>query len=49
MVQEHQAAGSYGVFWNGRDESGQEAPAGVYLGRLETEEVVQSRRMLLLK
>ena len=49
LVNEHQTAGSYGVFWNGRDETGREAPAGVYFGRLETDELVQTRRMLLLK
>ncbi len=49
LVSEHQTAGSYGVFWNGRDDTGREAPAGVYFGRLETDEVVQTNRMLLLK
>jgi hypothetical protein len=49
LVDERQAAGSHGVFWNGRDAAGRVAPAGVYVGRLETETVVRSRRMLLLK
>ena len=49
LVQEQQPAGSYAVIWNGRDENGSAAPAGLYFGRLETDEIVQTRRMVLLK
>jgi len=49
LVDEHQGPGSYNVMWNGRDSDGQTAPAGVYFSLLETDNVRQTRRMVLLK
>ncbi|MCC7261112.1 MAG: T9SS type A sorting domain-containing protein, partial [Candidatus Latescibacteria bacterium] len=42
-------AGEQVVPWNGQDESGQVVSSGVYFCRLQAGEVVQARRMLLLK
>lgn len=43
------AAGSHSVEWDGLDASGEVASSGVYLYRLETDDGVLSRKMLLLK
>jgi len=49
LVDEEKAAGSHRVTWDGRDDRGQELSSGVYLYRLEIENLRVSRRMLLLK
>ncbi len=49
LVQEIQAAGSYQVAWNGRNDSGAPVASGIYLYRLSTTQEVQTRRLLLLK
>ncbi len=42
-------AGRHNVTWNGRDETGRAASAGVYLYRFEAGNSVQTRRMTLIK
>ena len=42
-------AGDHGVTWDGRDEAGRAAPAGVYLYRLTADGFQESKRMVLLK
>ena len=42
-------AGSHEVVWNGRDESGRVASAGVYYCRLDAGQYAQTRRMTLVK
>ena len=42
-------AGSYMVSWDGRDDEGTELVSGVYVYRLETEDTVESRKLLLLR
>jgi hypothetical protein len=49
LVDEEKAAGSHRVTWDGRDDGGQKLSSGVYLYRLEIENLRVSRRMLLLK
>lgn len=49
LVDEQRAAGRHSVTWNGRDETGRAAPAGVYLYRFETGSSVQTRTMTLVK
>lgn len=49
LVNEHRTVGPHSVTWNGRDETGRSAAAGVYLYRFETGESVQTRRMTLVK
>ncbi len=49
LVDQEVSAGSHSVEWDGRDASGERASSGVYLYRLETDEGVLSRKMLLLK
>lgn len=49
LVNEHRAAGPHSVSWNGRDEAGRSAAAGVYYYRFETGKSVQTRTMTLVK
>ena len=42
-------AGIHRVFWNGRDDRGRPLASGVYLYRLVTEELVQTRKLTLLR
>jgi hypothetical protein len=42
-------AGSHELAWDGRDERGVPAPAGVYLCRVRTEDKVETRRMVLVR
>ncbi len=44
-----QPAGTHRVLWDGRDGDGRDAPSGVYLYRLVTEEGAQSGKAALLK
>jgi hypothetical protein len=49
LVNEERVAGRHTVTWNGRDEAGRSAAAGVYLYKFETGKSVQTRRMTLVK
>ena len=49
LVDELQAAGSYQVHWDARDQWGVPVATGVYLSRLHYPGGVQTRRLLLLK
>jgi hypothetical protein len=41
--------GDHAVTWDGRDVRGVESPSGFYVYRLETQDLTESRKMLLLK
>ncbi|MGB9561658.1 MAG: FlgD immunoglobulin-like domain containing protein, partial [bacterium] len=49
LVNEHQAAGTKQVIWDGRDENGKEVPSGVYFYSLKTEKFKEKKRMILVK
>ena len=49
LVNEFQAAGSYQVSWDARDDRGAAVASGVYLTRLSYPGGVQTRRLLLLR
>lgn len=49
LVDEVQAAGFYGVTWDGRDAAGGELATGVYLCRLQAGGWVETRKLLLLR
>jgi hypothetical protein len=49
LLNEPRPAGSYTVERNATDESGETVASGVYLYRLQTEELDQTKKMLLLK
>lgn len=49
VAAEEVRAGAHRVVWNGRDEAGHSAAAGVYFARLRAGESVQTQRMTLLK
>ena len=49
LIDETKSAGSYRIEWNGNDDSGKPVSTGVYLYRFQAGDVVQTRKMLLLK
>ena len=49
LVGESLAAGRYTLSWDGLDDSGCQAATGMYLYRLESPNVVLTKKMLLLK
>ena len=49
LVNGTQSAGSYRVEWAGTDDAGQSVPTGVYLYRFQAGDVVQTKKMLLIK
>jgi N-acetylneuraminic acid mutarotase len=49
LVDEVKPAGSFEVFWNGRDNTGHRVAGGVYLYQLEVRDFVLIRKMLLLE
>ncbi len=44
-----QMAGSYSVHWNGQDNSGINAPSGIYFLVLNAGHVVKTQKVMLLK
>ncbi|MDP6461157.1 MAG: T9SS type A sorting domain-containing protein, partial [Gemmatimonadota bacterium] len=49
LVDENLAAGGHTVNWNGMDESGSAAPAGVYFARFVTDGTTETRKLILIK
>jgi hypothetical protein len=49
LVSETKSAGSYKIEWSGADEAGKSVSTGVYLYRFQAGDVVQTKKMLLLK
>jgi len=49
LVNEYQPAGYKTVVWDGKDDMGQEVATGVYFYKIRAGDLVQSKKMLLLK
>ena len=49
LVNETRAAGSYRIEWNGNDDAGNSVSTGVYLYRFQAGDVMQTKKMLLIK
>ena len=49
LVEGRKEAGSYGVVWDGVDETGKQMAAGVYLYELKAGDFVKVRKMVLLR
>jgi hypothetical protein len=49
LVNNQQAAGSYSITWDGRDNSGKTAASGLYFYRLKAGEFAESKKMIMLK
>ncbi len=43
------AAGRHDLFWDGLEDSGREAPAGIYVVRADTEQLSRSHRLVLIR
>jgi flagellar hook assembly protein FlgD len=49
LVDESLSAGSHAVTWDGRDAKGNAVSSGTYLYRLRAGDLVQDRKMLLVR
>jgi flagellar hook assembly protein FlgD len=49
LVNETKSAGSYRTEWDGIDDAGKPVSTGVYLYRYSAGDVVQTKKMMLLK
>jgi flagellar hook assembly protein FlgD len=49
MVDDFQSAGYHQVVWDGRSESGEAVASGIYVYRLTAGNLVESRKMQLMK
>jgi hypothetical protein len=49
LVDGDESAGSYSITWDGTTVSGQPVATGAYLYRFQTEEHVETKKMLLIK
>jgi flagellar hook assembly protein FlgD len=49
LIDREMSPGTHTAEWVGRDQDGHEMPTGVYLYRLKAGDVVQSKKMMLLK
>ncbi len=49
LISEPRGRGTYTVFWNGRDESDQPVPSGIYFYRFNTEYMTESGRLIMVK
>ncbi|MCB0490706.1 MAG: T9SS type A sorting domain-containing protein, partial [Cyclobacteriaceae bacterium] len=49
LVKEYQAAGYKSVVWDGKNNSGNQVPSGIYIYRLQAGTFVQTRKMMMLK
>ena len=49
LVDEHRAAGTWSVEWNGEDDRGQHVSSGVYFYRMRAGAFADTKKMVLLK
>lgn len=49
LVNEEKAAGSFDIFWDGKNDAGLQVPAGLYFYRLKSANFSETRKMLLVK
>lgn len=49
LVESQQSAGPHVILWNGCDNSGSDVASGVYFYRLESDDFIDKKKMLLLK
>ncbi len=49
LVSREMSVGTHLLFWDGADDKGGKAPAGVYMARIATGDQVQSQKLTLLK
>ena len=49
LVQEKQGSGFQSINWDGRDDAGQKLSSGIYLYRLQVDNKVQTKKLMLMK
>jgi flagellar hook assembly protein FlgD len=49
LVNEVKSSGAHAAIWNGDDDSGTPVSSGIYLYRIETDDRIIAKKMLLLR
>jgi flagellar hook assembly protein FlgD len=49
LVSDRQNSGYYVTRWDGKDESGNDLPSGIYMCRMKTEKFVAAQKLVLIK
>jgi hypothetical protein len=49
LIDERRDAGIHRIQWHGTDESGRQMPAGIYLYRIQTENFIECRQLVLIR
>ncbi|MBN2413469.1 T9SS type A sorting domain-containing protein [candidate division KSB1 bacterium] len=49
LLSHNQPAGSYKINWNAKDDEGDHIPGGLYICRMKTDGLIQTRKLLYLK
>ena len=49
LVDEHQTAGYKHVHWDGKDKDGKEVASGIYLYRIQADDISQTKKMVLMR
>ncbi len=49
LVEGYQASGNHSVFWDGRNEDGENVSSGIYFYKLEAGEFIQTKKMSLIR
>jgi hypothetical protein len=48
LINNHLPSGSHSVFWNGQNNFGEKLCSGIYIYKIQTKEVIEYKKMLLL-
>ena len=49
ILDDYRIAGTHSVMWNGKDEDGTLVSSGLYFIRLETENFIQTKKMVIIR
>ena len=49
LVDGQRSAGSYSIVWDGKNTKGEDLASGIYFYRMETDRVVQTRKLILMR
>jgi len=49
LTDEQQIAGTHSITWDGKDDDGRPAASGIYIYRIETEDIQKSDKMILIR
>ena len=49
LINEIKDAGSYSIFWNGKNDFGEILPGGMYIYRIESDSFSSTKKLLFIK